>query len=261
MAAEVLVTGASGLIGSQVTRHWDLPDYDLVAVEHRENDLLAPGVPSSLLERHRPSVVIHLAWAASGRVDYRTSPDNERWLAASLELKEACDRTGAWLIATGTSLDEVNPASDAYTSSKHRLRTLLNDHITDLTMTWLRPYYVIDASWRRPALVAEAIGARDAGEAIVLREPDSTHDFVVAADVGRAIVEVVRWGLRGEVAIGSGCSRRVRDVVAALGTRWVAAEISSPTRETPHNHEVADVARLQRCGWSPESTTSFFDRS
>lgn len=258
MAAAVLITGASGLLGQRVLQQWRSDDLTPFLVDRRDDDLLIPGTATSLVARVRPSVVLHLAWSASGTPLYRSSTDNQRWVEASLELLRACDGLNSWFIGTGTALDTVAP-TDEYSASKVRLRSALERRITAGEMSWLRPHYVVDPDRRRPELVAQAMDARDAGRAVVLQTPDSAHDFVHATDVGRAIVLAVQRRLAGEVPVGSGKLRRVRDLAEAFGVPWRPA-----TRRgvpTPHSHDAADIARLREQGWRPEHTEEMFARA
>jgi len=259
VAASVLITGSSGLIGRYVLEQWDLPEARLVLVDRGVDDLLSAGVPSALIQAHAPTVVVHLAWSASGTAGYRSSPDNDRWVAASIELAQACRASGAWFIGTGTSLDEGGESFDAYTSSKISIRLALQSAIDSGEITWLRPYYVFDAEIGRPALVAEAIAARGRGEPIELRSPGSEHDFILAVDVARAIVSVVRHGIRGVVQIGSGELRTVEELVSALGVESTAAPDRGPS--VPQLHDRADPSALFEIGWVPEATSAFFLRS
>lgn len=256
MATTALITGATGLIGGHVVRHWDIRGLEPVFLDRRSEDLLTPGVPTALVRRLRPAVVVHLAWTASGTPGYRTSPDNDRWVEASLELERACQDAGAWLVATGTVLDSTGDSPDAYSAAKVRLRHALTPAIAAQTVTWLRPYYVVDPEMRRPALIADALAARDAGVTLGLRTPESRHDFIHASDVGRAVVVTVRHRLHGVVPIGSGRLRTVRDLVAALGVPWIPTA-DAPTAISQH-HEAADSTRLRDLGWSPKLTEQLF---
>jgi nucleoside-diphosphate-sugar epimerase len=258
MASIALITGASGLIGRHVLAQWDVDGLEAETVDHERDDLLVPGVPTAIVQRVRPAVVVHLAWAASGRPGYRHVSDNERWVHSSLELARACTEMGAALIATGTSLDDTEPA-DAYSASKVRLRGELEPGIATGDLTWLRPYYVIDPEHRRPALIEQALSARDAGVPVALRTPDSEHDFIHAADVGSAIVSSVRHHLRGELPIGSGRLRRVSELVEALGIPWVSGGASA-AHGAGHLNDVADNRRLRALGWAPAHTVELFER-
>lgn len=257
MAAVALITGASGLIGRHVLAHWDIDELRAEPVERARDDLLQPGVPSALVERLQPAVVVHLAWAASGTPGYRHAADNARWVESSLELARACREAGAALIATGTPLDTTSEPADAYSESKVRLWRALQPSVAAGAMAWARPYYVIDPERRRPALIEHALTAQAAGAPVVLRTPESRHDFIHAADVGRAIVLAVRHDLRGELPIGSGRLRRVCDLVAALGIAWEAG--AEPQADgAAHVDDVADSGRLRELGWSPARTDELF---
>jgi nucleoside-diphosphate-sugar epimerase len=259
VAAVALITGASGLIGRHVMHQWDIEGLRAKAVDHARDDLLQRGGPAALVERERPTIVIHLAWAASGTPNYRHSTDNERWVQASLELASACEERGATLFATGTSLDKASAPADEYAASKVSLWRKLEPTVAAGAVTWMRPFYVIDPERRRPALVDHALTARESATPVVLRTPESVHDFIHAADVGRAIVLAVRHRLRGELPIGSGRLRRVRDLISALDISWEAGS-HQPRAEESHLSEAADIHRLLALGWTPASTDNLFAR-
>jgi nucleoside-diphosphate-sugar epimerase len=256
VAARALITGATGLIGSHLRRIWDIPGLDPVYLDHRKHDLLKPGVGRAVVATVRPTVVLHLAWAASGTSGYRTSPDNERWVSASMELRDACRATAARLVLTGTALDAQPTASDAYAASKARLRQLLEQEIEAGELTWLRPYYVVDPDRGRPALVREAVAAALSGRPLSLRTPHDEHDFVHAADVARAALLTISHELDGDVPVGAGRLRRVSDLVEALGATWTPEP--SPGLGASHHHEPAAIARLAAEGWSPTDTEELF---
>ncbi|BEP12668.1 hypothetical protein acdb102_09790 [Acidothermaceae bacterium B102] len=259
MAGIALITGATGLIGRVVLDTWSDPDLQPVTLDHRTDDLLAPGGPAAVIARLRPDVVVHLAWVASGTPGYRSSPDNARWLAATLELAAACRDHDALLLATGTVLDRSTGLSDAYSASKASLWQALSPAVAAGEVGWLRPFYVIDPVRRRPAVVDQAIAARDADDPVVLLTPDSEHDFVHVDDVARAVALAASHRLAGEVEIGAGRLRPVHELVEALGAHWKPA---TPTggQAAPHAHEAANVSRLLDLGWSPATTEELFSR-
>jgi nucleoside-diphosphate-sugar epimerase len=260
VAGTALITGATGLIGAATLEQWAGPDLQPVLLERRRDDLLVPGTARAVVDRVRPDVVIHLAWVASGTPGYRTSADNARWLAATLELAAACVDSGAFLLATGTPLDREPAGADAYSAAKSALWQALSPQVLAGEMGWLRPFYVVAPERRRPALVEQAVRAREAGRPITLLTPQSRHDFVHVADVGAAAATAACHRLAGETEIGSGRLRSVRELVEALGVAWEASAVPAKSADVsaPHAHRAANVARLLDLGWSPTTTEELF---
>ena len=62
----VLVTGGNGFLGQVVVRRLVERGAVVVAPTHDEHDLTVPGVCEAMLERHRPSHLIHLAARVGG---------------------------------------------------------------------------------------------------------------------------------------------------------------------------------------------------
>lgn len=259
MAATALITGAGGLIGSWVLRHLQSSSIATVAVRQTDTNLLVSGNAATLVRELRPDLVVHLAWSASGAADYRNSPSNTQWVSASLELLRACRENDARLWLTGSVVDAEDESPDLYTRAKADLRRECSDAIEAGDIGWLRPFYVFDEVHRRPALVAQALAARDRGEPVRLRSAVRAHDFVHASDVGAAIACSLEHRLTGEIPIGSGVARRVADMVTALGADWLDAEVGG---SDPLTHPIltADIARLTELGWTPQRTEEFFGR-
>ena len=256
MAASVLITGAGGLIGSLVLRHWSNPAFVPLPVRSADTDLLVPGNAARLVDTVRPDNVVHLAWCASGTAGYRHSDDNARWLSASLELHQACRATGAAFWATGTVVDQEDEPVDAYAAAKSELRGRLTADVQAGAIGWLRPFYVFDETAGMPSLVAHALEARRSGTPVQLQTPGRTHDFVHAYDVARAVEVAVTHGLTGEVPIGCGSPHRVSDLVDALGVAWLPT--ADADTSTAHAEDVADLTRLRNLGWVPTRTEEFF---
>lgn len=259
MAADVLITGATGLIGSWVMRHGETSGLSgsLVPIQHDEVDLLAPGAPARMIRSRVPSAVVHLAWCASGNADYRTSEENEEWVRSSIELVRACRQQDTALWLTGSVAEEA--PSEPYAASKLELRQAVSDEIDSARVGWLRPTHVFDEERRRPALLEHALTQRERGRAVTLRNPGDGHDFIHASDVGRAILVAVQHGLLGLVPIGSGVPRTVAGLVDALGVRWESAP--DVRVGVPGASDVADTQRLRRHGWTPTRTNAFFASS
>jgi nucleoside-diphosphate-sugar epimerase len=94
----VVITGASGFIGRRCFARLLEEGYDVHALSSRPGeaergsaatwyrvDLLAPGAAAALVNRLRPTHLLHLAWCARPG-EFWMSEDNFRWLTASQEL-------------------------------------------------------------------------------------------------------------------------------------------------------------------------------
>lgn len=251
--ATVLITGAAGLIGRHALSAWP-DDLERVTISHRDHDLLAAGEFDRLISTEQPEVVLHLAWSASSTPGYRSHPDNASWRRVSAAAARSCARAGIGFVGLGTVVDD-RAGGDPYTESKRGLRADLADLIGDGRITWLRPFYVFDPETPSPAVLREAMAARDGGRPAVLQSPDARHDFIHAADVGTAVVTAVRQGLRGAIDIGSGDLHRVSDLVAAVGGTWTEDPAATPAT---HADSAADSGALRQAGWTPVHTERFF---
>ena len=84
MTKRVLVTGGSGFIGKHTAPHQAL-GFEVDAVSSRDADLPGAEDRHALLDRLRPTHLLHLAWyVPPGK--YWTSLENVRWLQASMDL-------------------------------------------------------------------------------------------------------------------------------------------------------------------------------
>lgn len=254
--ANILMTGATGLIGSWVRREWGpiRPDDQLVEAGRTDVNLLEPGNFVDLIDHVRPRAVLHLAWTAGSVPDYRHSAENHRWATVTLEAAERCRAIRARFFAFGTVLDD-RPPSDAYTRAKRNLRQALEPTIAAGEATWVRPFYVFDAEAGRPTVLAMARAAQQAGATATVRHPHAQHDFVHATDVARGVLAILRGDLNGVIEIGSGRQHTVADLMARSGFDWTAAEEAD---EEAHDNRAADTSILRATGWTSAETDRYF---
>lgn len=252
MAATTLITGATGLIGSQVVAAWPAALGGLVPSV--QVDLLRPGAPQRLLDSTRPQRVLHLAWVASSTPGYRHDPRNSAWVEATLALVAECRARGIAFVGTG-SIVETADGADLYAAAKQGLRRRLDPLISEGAICWLQPHYVFSVAARSPELVRAGLQAKESGSALELRTPAQAHDFVDVRDVASAILAVVRAGLAGCIPIGAGRTRTAAEVVEALGATVSPFPADAPkTGSTPP----ADISALVSIGWRPAATKEFF---
>ena len=270
--SRVLVTGGTGFIGRHALGPLAQAGYEVHAPSVAEADLLDPGQVDALVDRIRPTHLVHFAWNVSP--GYLTSVENVRWLEASTRLlRRFAENGGRRAVMAGTCLEYsladglcsegVTPLAPAslYATSKDALRSVAEGLAAQvgLSVAWGRIFYVYGPD-ELPGRLVPAI-ARNviAGRPAPASHASQVRDYMHSADYGRAFAALLDSDVEGAVNIGSGQPVVLRDLidrVAALaGDRELVryGDVPSPADEPARI--VADVGRLHReVGWEPSMT-------
>jgi UDP-glucose 4-epimerase len=250
----VLVTGASGLIGSHVLGHVKreadvvalsrFPRPDEPGVRWLVCDLAQPDAVADIVNSIRPEVVIHLAGEVRGdRSLEAVAPTLRANLVATVELLEAATRVGCRrVVLSGSLLEEpvaggpqaVPPspygasrwAASAYGRLFHAL--------FDAPVVILRPSFAYGPGQEPTKLIPHVITALLDGRSPELSSGERLLDCVYAEDVARAYVEAaVAGGVEGRtIDIGSGVLTPVREIVQLI------VECVGPTAGRPRFGEL-----------------------
>ena len=276
----MLVTGATGLIGSHVLRVVD-PRSDVVAVSRFARsaedgtrwmtaDLGEPGTARRLVESVRPDVVIHLAGAVRGdRSLDAVAPTLSANLVATVELLEAATRIGCRrMVLSGSLLEEpasggpqaVPPspygasrwAASAYGRMFHAL--------FDAPVVILRPSFAYGPGQERTKLIPHVITGLLEGQSPELSSGERLLDCVYAEDVAHAyLCAASQPDVEGRtIDIGRGVLTSVREIVDAI-VRLVGPTPGRPSFGTlpvrPLEQRVeVDVAETERVlGWRADT--------
>lgn len=278
----VLVTGANGFIG----RHSLLPlirrGYEVHAAylgqpapgvddaDWIEADLLRDGAARELIERVRPTHLLHFAWyVAPG--DYWTSPQNLTWVRASIELlQEFAGHGGQRAAMAGTcaeydwrhgccseALTPLEPAT-LYGACKHALRLMLDTYgrQSGLSTAWGRVFLLYGPHEHPRRLVSSVCRSVLLGETARCSHGNQMRDILHVEDVADAFVALLESDVTGAVNIASGQPVRLKDVIMTIAREAGRPElvelgaIEAPANEPPIL--VGDVRRLaEEVGWSP----------
>jgi UDP-glucose 4-epimerase len=282
--ARVLVTGATGLIGSYVLR-WLAQRADVVALSRLARppaggvrwlayDLAQPGAASELIESVRPHVVIHLAGEVRGdRSLEAVAPTLRANLVASVELLEAATRVGCRrIVLSGSLLEE--PASgrpgavpsSPYGASRWAATTYgrMFHALFDAPVVILRPSFVYGPGQEPNKLIPHVITSLLDGGSPQLSSGERVLDCVYAEDVARAYIDAASAeGVDGRtIDVGCGVLTPVREIVQLIvesvgptAGRPIFGAIPVRPLEQELKVDVEATARVLR--WRP--TTSLED--
>ncbi len=282
----VLLTGATGFIGSHVARVLVRAGHETYAVirptSHRwriqdivERLIVVPGDLSSLdaiderLAEIRPELCLHLAWYVEpGK--YLNSVENVTSLRASLDLAARLARLGCRrFVATGTcfeydtsvgTLSETSPTrpDTLYAATKLALELVVEPLVrpAGMSVAWPRLFYQYGPFEDERRLVPSVILALLRGEKARLSPGEQIRDFLHVEDVAEAIVAVALSELSGPVNIGSGQPVTVAALARRLGTilgREDLVELGAwPSAPADPMVIRADIRRLKgSIAWAP----------
>jgi UDP-glucose 4-epimerase len=274
--ARVLVTGASGLIGSHVLRALG-PESDVVAVSRVArpdedgvrwlvSDLAEAGATAHIVTAERPEVVIHLAGDVRGDRSLGTvAPTLRANLVASVELLEAATRVGCRRIVLSGSLLEEPATGGAETtppSPYGASRWAASGYarmfhaLFGAPVVILRPSFAYGPGQEPTKLIAHVITTLFDGDSPELSTGERLLDCVYAEDVARAYIDAASvGGVEGRtIDIGSGVRTSVRQIVELIvevvgPTDGRPLFGTQPVRPLEQNVEVATEDAAQVLGW------------
>jgi nucleoside-diphosphate-sugar epimerase len=277
----VLLTGATGFLGRHCLPALRARGYEIHAVArsapsdtagvcwHRA-DLTEPGESARLVAEVRPRLLLHLAWSVAPG-DYWHSPENVRWVEASLALLREFGRRGGRRVVMAGSCAEyewrhgdcsetrtpTRPAT-LYGAAKHALQGMLAAAApaAGVSGAWARVFFPYGPHELPRRLVPSVIRALLAREPIDCSSGEQERDFLYVEDVADALVAILESDVTGPVNVGSGVAVALRDLVGRLTAELGGADLvrwgARPAAEGEAPRVVADVGRLRHeVGWQP----------
>lgn len=284
----VLLTGATGFIGSHVARELNRRGHSVrVVIRPGADARRIPDLPS--LERvscdlwsatrgelealcRGMSLVVHPAWyAVPGK--YLAAHENLDCAAGSIRLLEAAAAAGATRFVgvgscfeyafTDRPLIESGPVAPQSLYAAAKLATRYQGEqlarLLGLSFAWLRVFYLYGPHEDERRLVPAVIRALLRGESIDITSGVQVRDFLHVADVASGLVAAAESGIADVVNVGSGEPVTIRAIVETLealtGRKGLARFGARPDNPTDPPFVCADVSRLRDAtGWAPSFT-------
>ena len=273
---KVLVTGANGFIGRQCLPFLLGRGFEVHAISSKASmsdilhvhqlDLLEDQQVEELIKRVRPSHLLHFAWVTTPGI-YWNSPDNHRWLKASLHLAHVFKKQGGQrAVFAGTCAEydwsygvcsetttPLNPTS-LYGNCKKELFEELKK--IDLDGAWGRIFYLYGPNEPQKKLTASIILSLLKGENALCSPGNQERDFLHVQDVASAFAALLDSSIQGAVNIGSGSPVKLKSISMKIGEKLGMPEkvILGAFPALPNDPPllIADVKRLDNeLRWKP----------
>lgn len=273
---KVLVTGATGFIGRHSLSRLCESDYEVHAVSgqrspegntegvawHRAN-LLEPNETVALVEKVRPTHLLHFAWyAVPGK--YWTAPENLAWVRATASLVQAfSDQGGRRAVLAGSCAEydwkfdycseQFTPCRPAtlYGACKHGTQILLDawSRQTGLSSAWGRIFFLYGPDEHPSRLVSSIVYALLNNEPARCTHGNQVRDFMYVEDAATAFVELLGSDAKGAVNIASGVPAPLKEIIHMvadqLNKRGLVQLGVVPVPAGEPDALIADVSRLR----------------
>jgi nucleoside-diphosphate-sugar epimerase len=238
------------------------------SITWHERDLLTEGEPERLVREIAPTHLFHLAWFAVPG-EFWSSSENLRWVRASACLVHAFAANGGRrMVAAGTCaeydwtrglcVERETPLAPTtlYGESKNALREQIERAAaeSDMAAAWGRIFFVYGPREHPARLVSSVACSLLSGREALCSHGEQVRDFVHAADVASAFVQLLDSDATGPVNIASGTPTRIRDLVELIAAKVGRPELVrfgalTPTADQPAV-VLADIRRLrEEVGW------------
>ncbi|CAN5170070.1 NAD(P)-dependent oxidoreductase [soil metagenome] len=246
---KILVTGASGFIGREITRRLCKKGFEVHAVARKSIeirdaiwhnvDLLDDAAVEKLLSDIKPSHLLHLAWCTEpGK--FWNSADNLEWDKATRVLFDSFVlHHGERFVGAGTCAEyewNESPCRESnldgapatlYGRTKlstwNYIRAMSDLHGT--SSSWGRIFWLYGPHEHPARLIPHVINGLLRGHDVDCTSGDQIRDFMHVFDVAEAFVRLVECEVAGAVNIASGQPIAVRSIIQAVADRMDAAPL------------------------------------
>lgn len=234
---KVLITGASGYIGSNVCKELLDNNYEIHAITHSRNinnnniitynvDLFDKSAVLGFFNKNKFDKMIHLAWYVGPKC--QTSLINIECLESSLYLIKSFYENGGKTLLVSGSMSEydfsygwckenITPlySPSLYGQTKASLYQTLEkfSKFHDLNLKWARVFNIYGLNEKKSRLVPYVINAMLNNEDVNVSHCKQIQNYLHISDVAKALVMFLESSYCGAVNIASDTPVRLKDIV------------------------------------------------
>lgn len=263
---KVLLTGATGFIGSHVARELLNRNHEVhCTVRPTSNRYRINGIEDQIhiwsgdmdYVPIKPDLAINMAWYAVP-TNYLTAPENEECLNSSRNLLK---QLKCRVVFVGTCFEYDTRIGVLHENSPIRPLTLYSETKNILRQdieqrhnsAWARLFYQYGPREDRRRFVPSVISRLLAGHEIETTTCKQQRDYLHVGDVASAICHIAESSIVGSVNVGSGAATSIRAIVDTLGSLTGRQDLikygAVPDKDEPQLIS-ADNTKLKSTGWT-----------
>lgn len=277
LTTKVLLIGASGLLGRQISSELVSRNYSLLKVGNSNsnyNDIKMNLHDSlslrKLLIEIRPTYVINTAWVTNP-LKYRNSAENRTYMKSSVKLAEICVETKvSTYVGIGTSaeygstygvlncdVDKVSP-NNRYGFYKNKTFKIIQQISSSSSMNfiWLRVFQAYGTGENPERLIPSLIDTLSNNDRFKIQNPSTVLDFISSRDVSNALLYCLERQIYGCVDVGTSRGTSVYALAEEIKNIIGCGQLQLLD---DHRHDffpsnlrvVSPNSRLLKEGWSP----------
>lgn len=280
MNKKVIVTGCSGLIGSQILEPLKGLGYDVYALSRSEIksdiatyikcDICYEKEVAAAFYTVKPKYLLHLAWFTGE--NYLHSNINFDYISASMNMLKHFKQNDGTNVLFAGSFGEYDYNYDySYTNLKetHRLnpitiyikcKCLLNQLASlycqnnELLFTWGRIFSVYGKNENEKRLVGSLLRHLEDDKDIIIGSGKLLRDYMYTKDIARAFAHVLDSDTNGSINICSGKGILIRDLVLAFAKKLGKEHLVKfdDNAGTQPAIIVGDNSKLRSIGFEPK---------
>jgi nucleoside-diphosphate-sugar epimerase len=270
---KILLTGATGFIGSHTLNILFQNGYEVHAVTSKVNTSLNPNViwhqvnlfdnnkVKDLLKNIMPSYLMHLAWYAEpGK--YINGKENLKWLQSSIEMLQSfINFGGKKVVFAGTCFEydlkygylqeAITPSipNCLYGACKLSFESIAQMYcgMNNISFASGRIFYLFGEGENKNRIIPYVINSLLNDSIANCSHGNQIRDFLSVRDVALALVAILESETKGIVNIGSGNPIKLGDLLLTIGEKLQRVElINLGAVKTPMNEPSMIVAENKK---------------